>query len=78
MPWVGFEPTTLVFERAKTIHALDRAATVIRVICSLLNNIGSNLSDTAVCKITNGVPWSSLSLLYDGNNETQISDIEFQ
>jgi hypothetical protein len=24
----GFEPTTPVFERAKTIHALDRAATV--------------------------------------------------
>jgi hypothetical protein len=29
MPWVGFEPTIPVFERAKTIHALDRAATVI-------------------------------------------------
>jgi hypothetical protein len=24
---VGFEPTTLVFERAKTVHALDRAPT---------------------------------------------------
>jgi hypothetical protein len=29
MPWVGFEPTILAFERAKTIHALDRAAIVI-------------------------------------------------
>jgi hypothetical protein len=29
MPRVGFEPTILVFERAKTVHALDRAATVI-------------------------------------------------
>jgi hypothetical protein len=29
MPRVGFEPTTRVFERAKTVHALDRAATVI-------------------------------------------------
>jgi hypothetical protein len=28
MPWVGFEPTIPVFERAKTVHALDRAATV--------------------------------------------------
>jgi hypothetical protein len=27
MPRVGFEPTTPVFERAKTVHALDRAAT---------------------------------------------------
>jgi hypothetical protein len=25
----GFEPTTPVFERAKTVHALDCAATVI-------------------------------------------------
>jgi hypothetical protein len=29
MPWEGFEPTTPAFERTKTIHALDRAATVI-------------------------------------------------
>jgi hypothetical protein len=28
MPWVGFEPTIPVFEREKTVHALDRAATV--------------------------------------------------
>jgi hypothetical protein len=26
---VGFEPTTQIFERAKTVHALDRAASVI-------------------------------------------------
>jgi hypothetical protein len=29
MPQVGFEPTIPVFERAKTVHALDRAANVI-------------------------------------------------
>jgi hypothetical protein len=29
MPQVGFESTIPVFERAKTVHALDRAATVI-------------------------------------------------
>jgi hypothetical protein len=29
MPRVGFEPTIPVFERAKTVHALDRAAIVI-------------------------------------------------
>jgi hypothetical protein len=28
MPEVGFEPTIPVFERAKTVDALDRAATV--------------------------------------------------
>jgi hypothetical protein len=31
MPRVGFERTTPVFERAKTVHALDRAATVIGI-----------------------------------------------
>jgi hypothetical protein len=31
MPRVGFEPTTPVFERAKTVHALDRAAPVIGI-----------------------------------------------
>jgi hypothetical protein len=29
MPWVGFEPMIPVFERAKTVHASGRAATVI-------------------------------------------------
>jgi hypothetical protein len=29
MPRVGFEPSIPVFERAKTVHALDRAATMI-------------------------------------------------
>jgi hypothetical protein len=32
--WVGFEPTIAVLERAKTVHALDRTATVI---CRLAN-----------------------------------------
>jgi hypothetical protein len=29
MPQVGFEPTTTVFERAKTVHASERTASVI-------------------------------------------------
>jgi hypothetical protein len=29
MPQVGFEPTIPAFERAKTVHALDRPANVI-------------------------------------------------
>jgi hypothetical protein len=29
MPLLGLEPTTPVFERAKTVQVLDRAATVI-------------------------------------------------
>jgi hypothetical protein len=29
MPRMGFEPTIPAFERAKMVHALDRAATVI-------------------------------------------------
>jgi hypothetical protein len=33
MPRVGFETTTLVFERVKTDYALDLAATVIGASC---------------------------------------------
>jgi hypothetical protein len=29
MPVVRLEPTTLVFERAKTVHVLDHAATLV-------------------------------------------------
>jgi hypothetical protein len=29
MPEVGFEPTIPAFERTKTVHVLDRTATVI-------------------------------------------------
>jgi hypothetical protein len=31
MPWVRFESTTPVFERTKTVRALDRAATVMGI-----------------------------------------------
>jgi hypothetical protein len=34
MPLVGFEPTIPAFERAKTVHVLDRAATLIGIHCS--------------------------------------------
>jgi FAD synthase len=32
IPRVGFEPTLLEFERARTVHALDRAAAVIGIL----------------------------------------------
>jgi hypothetical protein len=35
MFWVGFEPTISAFEQAKTIHALDRVATVIGLVLLL-------------------------------------------
>jgi hypothetical protein len=35
MPRVKFEPMISVFERVKTVHALDRAATVIAAYCLL-------------------------------------------
>jgi hypothetical protein len=35
VPRVGFEPTTPVFERVKTVRALDHAATVISKNLSL-------------------------------------------
>jgi hypothetical protein len=36
MPRVGVDPTIPAFERAKTVHALDRAATVIGDTYSIL------------------------------------------
>jgi hypothetical protein len=38
MPLVGFEPTIPVFERANTVHALDRAATAIGLTSMLQLN----------------------------------------
>jgi hypothetical protein len=35
MPWVGFEPMIPVFERAKTVHATDREATVMNYLSFL-------------------------------------------
>jgi hypothetical protein len=37
MPWVGFEPTISAFERAKKVHSLDGAATVIGKVKDLTN-----------------------------------------
>jgi hypothetical protein len=36
MPQVGFEPTIPVFERAKTVHVLDLAATAIGILYTTL------------------------------------------
>jgi hypothetical protein len=36
MPPVEFEPTIPTFERAKTVHALDRATTLIGIFTNLL------------------------------------------
>jgi hypothetical protein len=38
IPQVGSEPTIPVFERVKTFHALDRAATVISAIDTISEN----------------------------------------
>jgi hypothetical protein len=49
-PRVGFEPTIPVFDRAKTVHALYREATVIGKICIHSTNFQKHLID--VCCIT--------------------------
>jgi hypothetical protein len=48
MPWVGFELTIPVFERAKASHALDRAATVI----------GTKIKNNLKIKASFGTRWS--------------------
>jgi hypothetical protein len=42
MPRVGFEPTISAFERVKTVHNLDRAATVIGNFTFYLYNNNNN------------------------------------
>jgi hypothetical protein len=37
IPGVGFEPTISLFERAKTVHALDRASAVIGETLNIQN-----------------------------------------
>jgi hypothetical protein len=44
MPRVGLEPTIPVFERAKTVHALDRAAIVIGIKFNTHINVKIKLS----------------------------------
>jgi hypothetical protein len=48
MPKVGFEPTIPVFEREETVHALDRAVTVIDPLNKLQKQI-DGLSDCHLC-----------------------------
>jgi hypothetical protein len=40
IPWMKFEPTIPAFERAKTVHALDRAATMI--FTTVLTHVNSS------------------------------------
>jgi hypothetical protein len=51
MPRVRFEPTKPVFERAKTVHALHRAATVISTDaawkCSNISRASNTNADLA-------------------------------
>jgi hypothetical protein len=54
MPRVRFEPTIPVFERAKTVHALDRAATTISN-SNLIDLILSVLSDLCITPVD---PWT--------------------
>jgi hypothetical protein len=39
MPQVGFEATIPVFERAKTVHALGRAVTVVGYFVTTLSKL---------------------------------------
>jgi hypothetical protein len=59
MPWVGLEPTIQAFERAKTVHALDCAATVIG---SLL--ISHNNSEITHLACIWGVPGMNLDRIF--------------
>jgi hypothetical protein len=59
MPQVGFEPTIPVFERAKRVHALDRAATVtgtLHIYIYIHNMILLIARDWTKCSETEDTP----------------------
>jgi hypothetical protein len=66
MPPVGFEPTTPVLERAKTVHALDWAATVIGYnyiyIYIYIYTVAKTVSRSTYFCITNVRPLNYLTL----------------
>jgi hypothetical protein len=49
MPEVGFEPTIPVFEQAKTVHALDRAVTVIGSTTAI--PVENSTGSLTICRI---------------------------
>jgi hypothetical protein len=73
MPWVGFVPTIPVFEGAKTVHALDRAATMIgiSIVCTPIHN---SIYENFVCE-AHGVSatqdLSNILTLSEANSQEQ-------
>jgi hypothetical protein len=61
MPWTGFEPTIPALERAKTVHALDRAATVIDRSCQLSNCVLPSQSALAFLTVYFYQTWYNLN-----------------
>jgi hypothetical protein len=54
MLWVGFEPTTPAFEWAKTVHALDGAATVIGSLTNYREH--NSVWETISCLVSQEIP----------------------
>jgi hypothetical protein len=64
MPQVGFEITTPVFKRTKTVQALDRAATVIGVgVIYVVNKAKYPLHTPAIITHTTLLFWPQICLL---------------
>jgi hypothetical protein len=63
---VGFKPMISVFERAKTVHALDRAATVI----AMLIHYFENMSEKKLVSTKSILPNKSIQK-YDYDNSIQ-------
>jgi hypothetical protein len=72
MPRVGFEPKIPVFERVKTVHALDRAATMIGY---LYNSLGVLLQEPcSMMLIQDDVLWN---VRRDGDENTDCDRLGF-
>jgi hypothetical protein len=64
MPRVGFEPMIPVFERTKTVHALDQAATVVSTrVASVAKFVGFVGNDPPTLSSVTESPSDSLTKL---------------
>jgi hypothetical protein len=51
MPWVGFEPTIPVFQRTKTVHALDLSSSEIGYVNQSVIQLITNIYSSNKCRI---------------------------
>jgi hypothetical protein len=74
MPWTGFEPTIPASERAKTVHVLDRAATVTGMFVCVCVCTSVRLGDTQWSRVGYAAKSIHVLLFYLGTDWRKVID----